>query len=94
MRPTPSGHQAESRAAMSEDGVRSGDSTVTRECEVETSAHAMAFDGGDDRGGIGFDCVHEPLSEGGELVGFRAGQRIDFVQVGADGEELGFASDD
>ncbi len=94
LRASPSGHEAESGAAMSEDGVGRGDPAVTGEREIKTSAHAVAFDGGDDRGGIAGECVHECLSRGGELVGFGTGQCGDFVQVGADREKLTIARDD
>src|ERR1035437_5949343 len=58
LRSSPSGHEAKSGAAMSEDGVGSGDSSVTGEREIEASAHAVAFDGGDGGRGIAGDCVH------------------------------------
>ena len=51
LRTSPSGHEAESGAAMSKDGMGRGDPAVTGEREIETSAHAVAIDGGDDRGG-------------------------------------------
>src|ERR1035437_3576687 len=49
---SPSGHEAESGAAMSEDGVGSGDPSVTGERKIKTSSHAVAFDRGNDGGGI------------------------------------------
>ena len=79
---------------MAKHRVGRGNSAVAREREVESSAHAMAFDGSDDRGGVACDRVHERLSHGGELVGLGPGQRGDFVQVGADGEKVGIAGDD
>jgi hypothetical protein len=79
---------------MSEDGVGCGDPAVTGEREIKTSAHAVAFDRGDDRHGIAGDCVHERLSHARELVGFRTGQCGDFVQVGADREKLAIARND
>jgi len=91
---SPAGHEAESGAAMSEDGVGRCDPAVTGERKIKTSAHAVAFDRGDDGEGIAGDCVHECLSHGGELVGFGPGERGDFVQVGADREELAIARDD
>lgn len=94
LRTSPSGHEAESGAAMSKDGVGRGDPAVTGEREIETSAHAVAINGGDDGDGVAGDCVHECLSHGGELAGFGAGQCGDFVQVGADREKMAIARDD
>src|SRR5208337_4814879 len=74
LRASPPGHEAESGAAMSEDGVGRGDPAVTGEREIKTSAHAVAFDRGNDGGGITGDCVHEGLSHGGELASCGAGQ--------------------
>jgi len=94
LRASPSGDEAECSAAMSEDGLGCGDPAVTGEREVETSAHAVAFDGGDDAGRIAGDCVHQCLSHGGELVGFGTGQCRDLMQVGADRKKLPIAGDD
>jgi len=79
---------------MSENGAGSGDSAVTGEREIKASAHAVAFDRSDDRGGIACDCVHERLSYGGELIGRGSAERGDFIQVGADREKLAIARDD
>src|SRR5208282_2675141 len=94
LRASPSGHEAESGAAMSEDGVRCGDPAVTGEREIETSAHAVAFDGGDDGGGIAGECVHECLPHGGETIGFGTGQCCYFFKFGAHREKLTIACDD
>ena len=64
---SPPSHEAESGAAMSKDGVGRGDPAMAGERKVEASAHAVAFDRGDDGGGIAGDCVHQCLSHGGEL---------------------------
>ncbi len=58
---------------MSEDGVGPCDPAVTGEREVKASAHAVAFDRGNDCGGIACDRVHESLSDGGERIGLGAG---------------------
>ncbi len=71
---SPAGHEAKCGAAMSEDGVGRGDPAVAGERKIKTSAHAVAFDRGDDGGGIAGDCVHQCLSHGGEPIGFGAGQ--------------------
>jgi hypothetical protein len=96
LRTSPSGHEAESGATMSEDGVGRGDPAVTSERKIQTSAHAVAFDRGDDGGGIAGDCIHECLPHGGELAGFAARQCQcgDFIQVGANRKELAIARDD
>src|SRR5208282_6014558 len=91
LRTSPSGHEAESGAAMSEDGVGCGDPAVTGEREIKTSAHAVAFDGGDHGGGIAGECVHECLSHGREPIGFGTGPRSACVKVGADREKLAIA---
>ena len=44
LRASPSGHEAESGTAMSEDGVGRGDPAMTGEREIQSSAHAVAFD--------------------------------------------------
>ncbi len=79
---------------MSEDGVGSGDSAVTGERKIQTSAHAVAFDRGDHRRGIAGDGVHQRLAHGGKLIGFGAGQSGDFIQVGANREKLAIGGDD
>jgi hypothetical protein len=91
LRASPSGHEAESGAAMSEDGVGRGDPAVTGEREIKTSAHAVAFDGSDDGDGIARECVHESLPHGGEAIGFGTSQCSDFVKIGADREKLAIA---
>jgi hypothetical protein len=50
-----------------------GDAAVTGEREIGASAHAVAFDGGDDGGGMAGDRVHQSLNCGGEIVSFGAG---------------------
>jgi hypothetical protein len=52
---SPSGHEAEGGAAMSENCVGRGDPAVTGEREIKTSAHAVAFDRGNNGGGIADD---------------------------------------
>ncbi len=79
---------------MSEDGMGRSDSAVTGEREIKTSAHAVAFDRGDDGSGIAGDRVHQRLSHDGELVGLGAAERGDFIQVGADREKLAIARND
>ena len=65
LRASPSRHQAKGSAAMSEDRIRSGNSSMTGEREIEASTHAVAFYGGDDRGGITGDCIMSccPMTE-------------------------------
>jgi len=94
LRASPSGHKTEGGAAVSENGVGSGDPAVTGEREIKASAHTVAFDGGNDGGGIAGDCVHERLSHGGELIGLGAAEGSDFIQVGADRKKLAIARDD
>ena len=94
LRPSPSGHEAESRAAMSEHRVRRGDPAVTCQRKIKPSAHAMALDRSDNRSGITGDCVHERLSHSGELVAFGASQDGNFLQIGANGEKMPIARDD
>ena len=96
LRAAPSGHEAESGAAMSKDCVRSGDPPVTGERKIKPSAHAVAFDRGDDGDGIAGDRVHERLSHGGELAGFRAAQWEggDFVEVRTHRKESAIACND
>jgi hypothetical protein len=84
LRASPAGHETQSGTTMSKDSIGSGDPTVTSEREIETSAHAVAFDHGDDRRWIADDRVHQRLSHGGELVSFGPGQWGDFIQVGTD----------
>jgi len=93
LRPSPSRHQSESGASMSEHGVRGRDPAVTGDCKIKSSAHAVALDRSDDRSRITGDCVHERLSQGGKFVGFGAAQSGDFVQIGADREEQPISRD-
>jgi len=60
---SPACDQAESSAAMAKNRIGSGDSSMAGEGEVESAAHAMTFDGRDDRSWIALDQVHERLSE-------------------------------
>ena len=71
---------------MAEDRAGRGDPAMTSEGKVESSTHAMAFDGGDYGSGIAGDCVHKFLSQSGKFVRFRAGERVDFVEVGSGGK--------
>ena len=71
---------------MAEDGVGSGDPAVTGKREIESSAHAVAFNRGDYGSGITGDRMHQRLSHRGECVGVRTCERGDFVKVGSNGE--------
>src|SRR6202142_4187891 len=64
LRSSPTCDQAQSGAAMAEDRAGGGDSAMTGEGQVESSTHAMAFDGGGYRGGLAGNCVHQLLSQG------------------------------
>ncbi len=94
LRPSPSRHEAEGGATMAKNSVGRGDPAVTGEREIETSAHAVAFDRGHDRRGIAGDGVHQRLSHGREFISLRAGQRGDFVQICADRKKLAIAGYD
>jgi len=94
LRSSPSGHEAQSSAAMSEHGVRRGNSAMTSQREIKTSAHAVAFNRGDHRSGIAGDGVHERLSHGRKLIRLRTGQGGNFVQVGPHRKKLVIARDD
>jgi len=74
--------------------ARSGDSAITGESKVETSAHAVAFYPGGNWGGEIFNRVHEYLPQTGEFIGLRTGQRGNFIQVGTHGEEARIAGND
>jgi len=54
---------------MAEGGLGRGDAMVTGESQVEASTHAVAFNGGNDGGGMAGDCAHQRLAHGGEFVG-------------------------
>src|SRR5271166_2514588 len=90
LRTSPSGHEAEGGAAMSEDGVGSGNPAMARQRKIKPSAHAMALNRGEDGEGIAGDGVHELLSHSSKPAGCRAtqGQGGDFVEVGAHGKKL------
>ncbi len=47
---------------MTEDGVGRGNPALTGQREVQTSAHAVAFNRGDDLRGIAGNGVHQRLS--------------------------------
>jgi len=64
LRPSPTRDQAQGGAAMAEHRRGRGDPAVAREGEVQSSAHAVAFDGGDNGGRIAGDRVHECLPQG------------------------------
>lgn len=90
----PSGDEAESGTAMSEDGVRVGDAVTAGQCEIESAAHAVAPDGGAGWGGEVRDGIHKPLAHGGKVVGFGAGEGCDLVEVGTGREKVLVARND
>ncbi len=94
LRASPSGHEPEGGAAMSEDGVGRGDSAVTSQREIKPSTHAMPFDRRNDRCQIAGDCVHKALTEERKLKRFGAAQNGDFIQIGADRKKLAVPRDD
>lgn len=70
LRSSPASDEAERSAAMAKHRVGRGNSAMTGERQVESSAHAMAFDGSDDRSGKRRDGIHQSLTHLGECVGF------------------------
>ena len=91
---SPTCDQAQSGAAMAKYRAGSGKSTMTGEGQIESSSHAMAVDRSNYKSRITGDGVHERLAFRGESVGFRAGERGDFVEIGSNGEIVLSANDE
>ena len=85
---SPSGDETQGGAAMSEDGVRAGDSVMAREREVQSSAHAVAVNGSDGWSREVGDAVHQPLPHLGELEGFGAVQLGNLTEIGSSRKEM------
>ena len=83
LRTAPSGHDAERCPAMPEDRGSGGDAQIACERQIESAAHAVAFDGSDDRRGVSIDCLHQPLPCRGERERVSGLQRADLLQIGA-----------
>ncbi len=90
----PSGHEAQGRASMSEDGVRGRDAVMTGQRQVESSTHAVAMNRGIDRGGKPGDSIHEVLPHSGECDRGGAGERANFREIRPRGEKSGIAGND
>lgn len=90
---SPSGDEAEGGAAMSEDGMWTGDAVPASEGEIEASTHAIAVDGGKGWGREAGEDIHQTLAHMGEAEGFGAAELGDFVEVGPGGEEMDVAGE-
>ncbi len=73
LRSAPTCDEAERCSAMAEHRVGRGNSVMASEREVESSAHAMAFNGGDYGSGKSGDGIHQSLTHLREFVGFGTG---------------------
>ena len=62
LRASPSGDETERCAAMSEDGVGSGDAMSASHRQVESTSHAVAVNSCDGGGGEAGQGIHELLS--------------------------------
>ncbi len=94
LRAAPSGHHAQSCAAMAKDSIRCGNAIVARQRQVHASAHAVAANGGNHRNGKPVNGQHERLPCMRKLQGLRPGEPQNFVEVGAGRKEFFIAGDD
>src|SRR5580700_8746973 len=94
LRASPSRHQPECGAAMSEHGRGSRDAPATAQRQIQSSAHAVTLDGRVYRGREVFNREHQALSGFCELAGGGATERLNLREVGAGGKESFIARDD
>jgi hypothetical protein len=93
LRTSPSGDEAQGRAAMPEQCVRPRDAAIARQCEVESSPHAISVHGSDGwRRKVG-DSVHQPLSHLRKAECVRPVELCDLAQLGSGGKEVCVAGD-
>jgi hypothetical protein len=91
---SPAGDETEGSAAMSKDSVWARDSVTACERQVESTAHAVALNGGDRRSREVGNGIHQALSHVRELERFSAVEFDDLVEIGPRGEELRATCDD
>ena len=94
LRAAPAGHDSESGAAVGESCVWCGDANVAGQGEVESAAHAVAADGGDDRLRAFFDGFHGGAAELREVECLIRGENGNFSEFGSGGETFFSTSDD
>jgi hypothetical protein len=76
------------------DGVRAGNSALTRQSKIQASAHAVAVDGRNRESGEARHTLHEELPHLCKAKGLRSGQRGNLIEVSPGGKEMIVACDD
>jgi len=94
LRTAPARDKAECSAAMSEDGIRTGNASTARQSEIEPVAHAVAVNRSHGWGREVLDGLHQLLPHLRESKSRGAVEFGDFVKVGTGGEELSVAGND
>lgn len=90
---SPPGDEAERRAAVAKDGVRSGNAARARQREIEPATHAVSMHGCDGRSGEVRYVIHEVLPHLGESKSLGSLKLGNLVEVGSGGEEMRVARD-
>jgi hypothetical protein len=90
----PSRDESEGGATVAKDCMRGCNAMATGESEIEASTHAIAFDRGVGRRGMGRDGVHQALAEPGEFERGGAVESGDLGEVSAGGEKMYVARED
>ena len=94
LRPAPSRYQSKGSAAVSEDGVRTGNASLARQSEIKTSAHTVAVDGRDGGSREARHRTHQVLAHVRETECFRTRQGGNFVEVCSGREEVSIPGED
>jgi hypothetical protein len=78
---------------MSEDRTRTGNASPTRQCKIETTAHAIAMYGCNRRRREARHRVHQALAQVCEAKGPRTCQRGNLIEIGTRGKEVSITGD-
>jgi hypothetical protein len=77
---------------MSEDRTRTGNASPTRQCKIETTAHAVAMYGSNCRGRKARHRVHQASAQVCEVKGSGTCQRGNLIEIGTCGKEVSITS--
>ena len=91
---SPAGDQSERCSSMSEDGMRPRDAAMTGQCQVKSSAHAVAMHSSDRRAWKVRNRVHQALTHLGKAKGLWSSERNDLAEVCAGRKEMWIAGND
>src|SRR5262249_26557382 len=79
---------------MPKDRIRGGNAEIASQSQVESTTHAVALNGGDDRRREEIYRAHETLAKLREFKSCRPGESGNLIQIRAGREEMFIAGDD